>query len=129
MSTWTEPGILELIYVGGSLVILCFAPSNKLAVVQIVKVFYCAFCWKASKTDWIYLQDEDPETSWILLLEDDLIALLSQFPFHELFQHFLGFKSAGKTAVFLMVIVLMTTKALWESLIWSYNEHMQELPD
>ncbi|POI33171.1 hypothetical protein CIB84_003077 [Bambusicola thoracicus] len=40
-------------------------------------------------------EDEDPETSWILLLEDDLIALLSQFPFHELFQHFLGFKSAG----------------------------------
>ncbi|XP_040397183.1 ectopic P granules protein 5 homolog isoform X2 [Cygnus olor] len=40
-------------------------------------------------------EDEDPETSWILLLEDDLIALLSQFPFHELFQQFLGFKSAG----------------------------------
>ncbi|XP_019465701.1 LOW QUALITY PROTEIN: ectopic P granules protein 5 homolog [Meleagris gallopavo] len=40
-------------------------------------------------------EDEDPETSWILLLEDDLIVLLSQFPFHELFQHFLGFKSAG----------------------------------
>ncbi|XP_074788022.1 ectopic P granules protein 5 homolog isoform X2 [Athene noctua] len=40
-------------------------------------------------------EDEDPETSWILLLEDDLIALLSQFPFHELFQHFLGFKSGG----------------------------------
>ncbi|XP_061874357.1 ectopic P granules protein 5 homolog isoform X3 [Colius striatus] len=40
-------------------------------------------------------EDEDPETSWVLLLEDDLIALLSQFPFHELFQHFLGFKSGG----------------------------------
>uniref|UniRef100_A0A8C5X2H3 Ectopic P-granules autophagy protein 5 homolog n=1 Tax=Malurus cyaneus samueli TaxID=2593467 RepID=A0A8C5X2H3_9PASS len=40
-------------------------------------------------------EDEDPETSWILLLEDDLIALLSQFPFHELFQQFLGFKSGG----------------------------------
>ncbi|NXW63140.1 EPG5 protein, partial [Eurystomus gularis] len=40
-------------------------------------------------------EDEDPETSWIMLLEDDLIALLSQFPFHELFQHFLGFKSGG----------------------------------
>ncbi|KAM6036561.1 ectopic P granules protein 5 homolog isoform 4-T4 [Theristicus caerulescens] len=40
-------------------------------------------------------EDEDPETSWILLLEDDLISLLSQFPFHELFQHFLGFKSGG----------------------------------
>uniref|UniRef100_A0A8C3XNI7 Ectopic P-granules autophagy protein 5 homolog n=1 Tax=Chelydra serpentina TaxID=8475 RepID=A0A8C3XNI7_CHESE len=39
--------------------------------------------------------DEDPETSWILLLEDDLIVLLSQFPFHELFQHFLGFNSKG----------------------------------
>ncbi|NXS92869.1 EPG5 protein, partial [Jacana jacana] len=40
-------------------------------------------------------EEEDPETSWILLSEDDLIALLSQFPFHELFQQFLGFKSGG----------------------------------
>ncbi|XP_063278049.1 ectopic P granules protein 5 homolog isoform X2 [Prinia subflava] len=40
-------------------------------------------------------EDEDPETSWILLLEDDLIALLSQFPFHELFQQFLGFTPEG----------------------------------
>uniref|UniRef100_A0A8B9P2L5 Ectopic P-granules autophagy protein 5 homolog n=1 Tax=Apteryx owenii TaxID=8824 RepID=A0A8B9P2L5_APTOW len=40
-------------------------------------------------------EDEDPETSWILLLEDDLIVLLSQFPFHELFQQFLGIKSGG----------------------------------
>ncbi|KAM7077500.1 LOW QUALITY PROTEIN: ectopic P granules protein 5 homolog [Ciconia maguari] len=40
-------------------------------------------------------EDEDPETSWILLLEDDLISLLSQFPFHELFQQFLGFKPGG----------------------------------
>ncbi|NXU49867.1 EPG5 protein, partial [Turnix velox] len=40
-------------------------------------------------------EDEDPETSWILLSEDDLIALLSQFPFHELFQQFLGFHSEG----------------------------------
>ncbi|KYO28856.1 ectopic P granules protein 5 homolog isoform X1 [Alligator mississippiensis] len=40
-------------------------------------------------------EDEDPETSWILLLEDDLIVLLSQFPFHELFQHFLGFNAKG----------------------------------
>ncbi|KFV98538.1 Ectopic P granules protein 5, partial [Eurypyga helias] len=40
-------------------------------------------------------EDEDPETSWILLSEDDLLSLLSQFPFHELFQHFLGFKPGG----------------------------------
>ncbi|NWH56831.1 EPG5 protein, partial [Geococcyx californianus] len=40
-------------------------------------------------------EDEDPETSWILLSEDDLISLLSQFPFHELFQQFLGFRSGG----------------------------------
>uniref|UniRef100_A0ACB8EQ65 Ectopic P granules protein 5 n=1 Tax=Sphaerodactylus townsendi TaxID=933632 RepID=A0ACB8EQ65_9SAUR len=40
-------------------------------------------------------EDEDPDTSWVLLLEDDLIALLSQFPFHELFQHMLGFDSKG----------------------------------
>ncbi|MBZ3881457.1 Ectopic P granules protein 5-like protein, partial [Sciurus carolinensis] len=40
-------------------------------------------------------EDEDPETSWILLNEDDLVILLSQFPFHELFQHLLGFKAKG----------------------------------
>ncbi|XP_008592561.1 PREDICTED: ectopic P granules protein 5 homolog [Galeopterus variegatus] len=40
-------------------------------------------------------EDEDPETSWILLNEDDLVILLSQFPFHELFQHLLGFKTKG----------------------------------
>ncbi|XP_010075548.1 PREDICTED: ectopic P granules protein 5 homolog, partial [Pterocles gutturalis] len=40
-------------------------------------------------------EDEDPETTWILLSEEDLISLLSQFPFYELFQQFLGFKSGG----------------------------------
>ncbi|XP_006889279.1 PREDICTED: ectopic P granules protein 5 homolog [Elephantulus edwardii] len=40
-------------------------------------------------------EDEDPETSWILLNEDDLVTLLSQFPFHELFQHLLGIKAKG----------------------------------
>ncbi|XP_058533133.1 ectopic P granules protein 5 homolog isoform X1 [Ochotona princeps] len=38
-------------------------------------------------------EDEDPDTSWSLLNEDDLVVLLSQFPFHELFQHLLGFKA------------------------------------
>ncbi|GAB1301887.1 Ectopic P granules protein 5 homolog [Apodemus speciosus] len=41
------------------------------------------------------MSDEDPETSWILLNEDDLVTLLSQFPFQELFQHLLGFKAKG----------------------------------
>ncbi|KAK2845489.1 hypothetical protein Q7C36_010343 [Tachysurus vachellii] len=40
-------------------------------------------------------EDEDPETSWLLLSEDDLIALLSQFPFDELFKHLLGMSSKG----------------------------------
>nr|XP_036874978.1 ectopic P granules protein 5 homolog [Manis javanica] len=40
-------------------------------------------------------EDEDPETSWILLDEDDLVVLLSQFPFHEFFQHLLGVKAKG----------------------------------
>ncbi|KAM4707195.1 ectopic P granules protein 5 homolog [Discoglossus pictus] len=40
-------------------------------------------------------EDEDPETSWILLAEDDFIALLSQFPFHELFKTILNFNSRG----------------------------------
>ncbi|XP_055224122.1 ectopic P granules protein 5 homolog isoform X2 [Gorilla gorilla gorilla] len=42
-----------------------------------------------------FIQDEDPETSWILLNEDDLVTILAQFPFHELFQHLLGFKAKG----------------------------------
>ncbi|ELK33077.1 Ectopic P granules protein 5 like protein [Myotis davidii] len=41
-------------------------------------------------------EDEDPETGWILLNEDDLVILFSQFPFHELFQHLLGFKAKGR---------------------------------
>ncbi|XP_056399364.1 ectopic P granules protein 5 homolog isoform X1 [Hyla sarda] len=41
-------------------------------------------------------EDEDPETSWMLLSEDDLISLLGQFPFHELFKNVLGFTSRGE---------------------------------
>eukprot|EP00079_Xenopus_tropicalis_P014674 XP_004911392.1 PREDICTED: ectopic P granules protein 5 homolog [Xenopus tropicalis] len=41
-------------------------------------------------------EDEDPETSWTLLTEDDLIAFLSQFPFHDLFKNVLGFSSRGE---------------------------------
>lgn len=41
-------------------------------------------------------QDEDPDTSWLLLSEDDLIALFSQFPFDELFKHLLGMSSEGE---------------------------------
>ncbi|XP_076853684.1 ectopic P granules protein 5 homolog [Brachyhypopomus gauderio] len=40
-------------------------------------------------------EDEDPETCWVLLSEDDLITLLSQFPFDELFKHLLGMSSKG----------------------------------
>ncbi|XP_073485440.1 ectopic P granules protein 5 homolog [Aquarana catesbeiana] len=41
-------------------------------------------------------EDEDPETSWMLLSEEDLICLLGQFPFHELFKNILGFNSRGE---------------------------------
>ncbi|XP_050965658.1 ectopic P granules protein 5 homolog [Labeo rohita] len=40
-------------------------------------------------------EDEDPETSWMLLSEDDLVSLFSQFPFDELFKHLLGICSTG----------------------------------
>ncbi|KAJ8405585.1 hypothetical protein AAFF_G00315650 [Aldrovandia affinis] len=40
-------------------------------------------------------EDEDPETSWLLLSEDDLITLFSQFPFDELFKYLLGMTSKG----------------------------------
>ncbi|XP_056314223.1 ectopic P granules protein 5 homolog [Danio aesculapii] len=40
-------------------------------------------------------EDEDPETSWMLLSEDDLVSLFSQFPFDELFKHLLGICSKG----------------------------------
>ncbi|CAH2296751.1 ectopic P granules 5 homolog isoform X1 [Pelobates cultripes] len=40
-------------------------------------------------------EDEDPETSWMLLSEDDLIALLTQFPFQDLFKNVLGFNHRG----------------------------------
>ncbi|KAM9328926.1 ectopic P granules protein 5 homolog [Gastrophryne carolinensis] len=41
-------------------------------------------------------EDEDPEMSWLLLSEDDLITLLGQFPFHELFKNILGFSPRGE---------------------------------
>ncbi|KAM8960937.1 ectopic P granules protein 5 homolog [Pelodytes ibericus] len=41
-------------------------------------------------------EDEDPEASWMLLSEDDLIALLGQFPFNDLFKNVLGFSSRGE---------------------------------
>ncbi|KAK1176492.1 hypothetical protein AOXY_G1382 [Acipenser oxyrinchus oxyrinchus] len=40
-------------------------------------------------------EDEDPETSWLLLSEEDLVALFSQFPFDELFKHLLGINLKG----------------------------------
>ncbi|XP_073696062.1 ectopic P granules protein 5 homolog [Garra rufa] len=40
-------------------------------------------------------EDEDPETSWMLLSEDDLVSLFSQFSFDELFKHLLGICSTG----------------------------------
>ncbi|XP_059504787.1 ectopic P granules protein 5 homolog isoform X2 [Stegostoma tigrinum] len=41
-------------------------------------------------------EDEDPETSWLLLSEDDFVTLLSQFPFDELFKQLLGITVKGE---------------------------------
>ncbi|XP_078252336.1 ectopic P granules protein 5 homolog isoform X1 [Rhinoraja longicauda] len=41
-------------------------------------------------------EDVDPDTSWLLLSEDDLITLLSQFPFDELFKQLLGITIKGE---------------------------------
>ncbi|XP_068594938.1 ectopic P granules protein 5 homolog [Brachionichthys hirsutus] len=38
-------------------------------------------------------EDEDPESSWLLLCEEDLISLLSQFPFQHLYSHMLGMRT------------------------------------
>uniref|UniRef100_A0A3P9CKA7 Ectopic P-granules autophagy protein 5 homolog (C. elegans) n=1 Tax=Maylandia zebra TaxID=106582 RepID=A0A3P9CKA7_9CICH len=35
-------------------------------------------------------EDEDPETSWLLLCEEDLILLITQFPFQQLYSYMLG---------------------------------------
>ncbi|CAN9513284.1 unnamed protein product [Ophioblennius macclurei] len=40
-------------------------------------------------------EDEDPESSWLLLCEEDLILLLSQFPFQQLYSHMLGMSKQG----------------------------------
>ncbi|XP_072288559.1 ectopic P granules protein 5 homolog [Eucyclogobius newberryi] len=40
-------------------------------------------------------EDEDPETSWLLLCEEDLIALVNQFPFQQLYSHMLGMSKQG----------------------------------
>ncbi|XP_019722467.1 ectopic P granules protein 5 homolog [Hippocampus comes] len=40
-------------------------------------------------------EDEDPESNWFLLCEDDLVSLMSQFPFQQLFSHMLGISKDG----------------------------------
>ncbi|XP_040898135.1 ectopic P granules protein 5 homolog [Toxotes jaculatrix] len=40
-------------------------------------------------------EDEDPESSWLLLCEEDLISLLTQFPFQQLYSHMLGMSKQG----------------------------------
>ncbi|KAK0149453.1 Ectopic P granules protein 5 [Merluccius polli] len=40
-------------------------------------------------------EDEDPDSSWLLLCEEDLISLLSQFPFQHLYSHMLGISRQG----------------------------------
>ncbi|XP_026178495.1 ectopic P granules protein 5 homolog [Mastacembelus armatus] len=40
-------------------------------------------------------EDEDPESSWLLLCEEDLISLLTQFPFQQLYSHMLGMSEQG----------------------------------
>ncbi|XP_038145943.1 ectopic P granules protein 5 homolog [Cyprinodon tularosa] len=40
-------------------------------------------------------EDEDPESSWLLLCEEDLISLLNQFPFQQLYSHMLGMSKQG----------------------------------
>nr|XP_019956581.1 PREDICTED: ectopic P granules protein 5 homolog [Paralichthys olivaceus] len=40
-------------------------------------------------------EDEDPESSWLLLCEEDLISFLTQFPFQQLYSHMLGMSKQG----------------------------------
>lgn len=40
-------------------------------------------------------EDEDPDSNWLLLCEEDLIALLIQFPFQQLYSHMLGMSKQG----------------------------------
>ncbi|KAJ7394035.1 Ectopic P granules protein 5 [Desmophyllum pertusum] len=45
--------------------------------------------WTIVDDDGETLEDEDPETSWMLIQENDLIAVFSQFPFDAMFKHLL----------------------------------------
>ncbi|XP_040050539.2 ectopic P granules protein 5 homolog [Gasterosteus aculeatus] len=40
-------------------------------------------------------EDEDPDRSWLMLCEEDLISLLTQFPFQQLYSHMLGMNKQG----------------------------------
>ncbi|XP_078718187.1 ectopic P granules protein 5 homolog isoform X2 [Lampetra fluviatilis] len=44
-------------------------------------------------------EEEENEDSWLLLLENDLVALFCQFPFQELFQKLLGMQDDGTFTV------------------------------
>lgn len=57
-------------------------------------------------------QDEDPDSSWLLLSEDDLIALFSQFPFDELFKHLLGMSSEGEKQLHLSTALFSNSHVL-----------------
>lgn len=43
------------------------------------------------------VEDEDPDRSWLMLCEEDLISLLTQFPFQQLYSHMLGMNKQGES--------------------------------
>lgn len=45
--------------------------------------------WTIVDEDGESLEDEDPQTCWMLIQENDLIAIFSQFPFDAIFKHLL----------------------------------------
>lgn len=75
-----------------------YLSTNKTFVVLFMTVHYTTM-WCLLYHSCELSQDEDPETSWMLLSEDDLVSLFSQFPFDELFKHLLGICSKGGTLI------------------------------
>ena len=59
-----------------------------------------------NKSGSFFFQDEQPETSWMLIQEDDLVALLSQFPFDAIFKHLLKMDPNIPSKLEIIIIIL-----------------------
>uniref|UniRef100_A0AAQ4S5V1 Ectopic P-granules autophagy protein 5 homolog (C. elegans) n=1 Tax=Gasterosteus aculeatus aculeatus TaxID=481459 RepID=A0AAQ4S5V1_GASAC len=107
---WLERLVAVLLHVGGSgehLYLLCHllccpAGVGKWAApfLQVLFNHQSSAASGPESGNWTLVdeageEDEDPDRSWLMLCEEDLISLLTQFPFQQLYSHMLGMNKQG----------------------------------